>query len=123
MKYTEMLELYKQGGLDAVQKDRIEEDIERQKAIGAYIGETEKQSNDEKHSTREAKESKEFIKLIRSRTRRSMITFSIVMLMLIALLGAGTVWLLYQMPKWENENYYDPIGEGQQLQLEKDMMY
>ena len=126
MKYKEMLELYKQGSLSDDEKGRLEEDIERQKAIGEYINEESKPDAgaEAKHSSREAKERKEFIKLIRSKVLRSLFVFSVVLVMMIVLLSAGVVWLLYQMPKWEDENYYDPIGaDGTSQQLEKDMMY
>ena len=125
MKYTEMLELYKQDGLSAEEKERLAEEIERQRAIGAYLAAEEGTGADAdaKRSAREAKERKGFIKLIRSRVRRSLFVFSVFLIMIIVFLSAGTVWLLYQMPKWEDEKYYDPIGEERQQQLEKDMMY
>ncbi len=125
MSYTEKSEPYKEGKPEGEEMSITSDDTERRKAAGSDTGKSVRSTGETeaKHSAHEAKEREKFIKLIRSGVRRSLLKFSIVLVMFLILIGAGVVWLLYEMPKWESEKYYDPIGSGRQAQFEKDMMY
>ncbi len=129
MKYSEMIELYKNGTLDDSKKHMLEADIERQTAISDYLYENEQippiiedetaPTDEEKQQSiyekkqlakkKEIAETEKFMKLIRANIRRSFLKFSVALVAMVVAVMLVCGWILTSMPEWERGKYYDPI--------------
>ncbi len=145
MKYTEMIELYKEGKLDDEKKKEVQNDIERHEAISDYLYENEQipsvfdveggveksadksePSPEEKRKAEEQarQETEKIIRLIKKRFRKGFVRFGIILLVLVLVVVGIFEWIV---PNWLKSRYYDPIGAISEssspkiTQFEKDM--
>lgn len=127
MKYSELLELYKQKALNQEQMQQVEADIERQEAISEYLFDREEakefallenteygEEGGKKHA-----DSTDFVKMVNRSIRRAFIKMGIVVGVITL---AITLFVLLELPEVVDEFYYDPgesVGaEGNRLSLD-----
>ena len=112
MKYSEMIEKYKNAELDPEQAEKIEQDIERHEAISDYLAEREDipelsglMDEQEAGETSEADESKAFAKKVRKQIRRAFLKAGLITG---ALILAIVFFCMYALPTIIERSYYDP---------------
>ena len=135
MKYSELLELYKQKALNQEQMQQVEADIERQEAISEYLFDREEneqlslledarpreeeQGRSDKKDNQNGKDATDFVKMVNRSIRRAFIKMGIVV-GLITL--AITLFVFLALPEVVDSFYYDPgeaVGaEGNRISLD-----
>lgn len=113
MKYSELIELYKNGKLPDNEKEKVENDIERQTAISEYLYENEKIpefedldiSSDMNSVNEETDEQEKFLKMIKSSIRKAFIKSGIIVS---AIVLAICLFIIFALPKLTNNFYYNP---------------
>lgn len=127
MKYSEMIELYKNGKLDESNKKNIEADIEKHIAISDYlyeeeIPEFENFSTDNKMIEKEKSDNTDikFLKMIRKSIRKAFIKLGVT---IVAIVIAIIVFINFALPKIVDRFYYDPneIVKGNTTRFELDL--
>lgn len=123
MTYRELIDLYKNGKLDAEQKAKVEKDIERQEAISEYLfdeGEipglealtdnnTEGGNEDtttEAFSENMDDEEKKFAKMVRASIRKAFIKMGVTISVVVI---AVVLFIIFGLPKVVDGMYYNPL--------------
>lgn len=136
MKYSELLELYKQKKLDEQQMQQVEADIEKQEAISEYLFDRE-ESGELNIKVEEAdaagqeqlgiigkdgrgnKSAEDFVKMVNRSIRRAFIKMGIIVA---AITLAITLFVFLALPEVVDSFYYDPgesVGaEGNRISLD-----
>ena len=130
MTYREMMDLYKEGKLEGIKKEKIERDIEQHEIISDYLYENESMPSvseillDEKMENKEDKaetiaekraaaekkaeqDAKVFIKRAKKAVRRMMIRMGVVVGIVVL---AIVLTVMFVIPKIANRFYYDPMN-------------
>lgn len=130
MKYSELIELYKNGKLDESNKKNIEADIEKHIAISDYlydeeIPEFENFSNDSKIIEEENNDGInntdiKFLKMIRKSIRKAFIKLGVT---IVAIVIAIIMFVNFYLPKIVDGFYYNPneIVKGDTKRFELDL--
>jgi hypothetical protein len=110
MTYRELLEAYKKGKLSGEQQKKIEEDIERQEAIGDYLYENTRIPEldavfAEEKDADESGEDDRFAELVRRSIRRAFVRLGVT-IVLIAV--AVVLFIQFLLPDLVSSFYYDP---------------
>lgn len=126
MKYSELLELYKQKALNQEQMQQVEADIEKQEAISEYLFDREEHeqfslSEDVRPETEEpgSKDAADFVKMVNRSIRRAFMKMGIAVGIITL---AITLFVFFALPEVVDEFYYDPgesVGEeGNRISLD-----
>ena len=130
MTYREMMDLYKEGKLEGIKKEKIERDIEQHEIISDYLYENESMPSvaeillDEKTENKEDKaetiaekraaaekkaeqDAKVFIKRAKKAVRRMMIRMGVVVGIVVL---AIVLTVMFVIPKIAERFYYDPMN-------------
>lgn len=130
MKYSELMELYKNGKLDESDKEKIEADIEKHIAISDYlydeeIPEFENISGDNKIIEQEKRDEIDnadikFLKMIRKSIRRAFIKLGVT---IVAIVIAIIMFINFALPDIVDNLYYEPeeIVKGNTTRFELDI--
>lgn len=113
MKYSELIELYKNGKLPNTEKEMVEQDIERHVAISEYLYENEEipefetldLSSDITSDDKETDEQEKFLKMIKTSIRRAFIKSGII---IVAIVLAICMFVIFALPTLVNNFYYNP---------------
>lgn len=111
MKYSELLKLYKSGGLDAKTRAQVEADIEKQDSISNYLYEKSKIpelddiSADAIPDDAQSAESERFAAIVRRSIRHAFIKMG---LCVGAALTAAALFAVFLLPDIASMFYYDP---------------
>lgn len=115
MTYYELIELYKNGKLDNKQKKQVEEDIERQDAIGEYLFEQDELSvfsglqdsegEGDTISTETERESEQFSKMIHTTIRKTFIKMGVIVGVTVLTV---VCFIIFALPQIVDKFYYDP---------------
>lgn len=112
MKYSEMIEKYRNAELDPEQAERVEQDIERHEAISDYLAEREDipelsglMNEPSDGECAAADESKAFAKKVRRQIRRAFLKAGLITG---ALILAIVFFCMYALPGIIERSYYDP---------------
>lgn len=121
MTYRELIELYKAGELELEQQKKIEQDIERQEAIGDYL--YEKEEIPELSDVFTEKDDTDFIKVV-NRSIRS--AFRKLGLAVLAVTLVLVLFIQFCLPSVVSRFYYNPAkeakaGQSTQTQFSRDM--
>ena len=111
MKYKELIELYKSGGLSEEERKKIEEDIEKQEAISEYLYPDEEINEEIPGDAPEgniSEKENEFMRLIRKSIRKAFIKMGVVVT---AVILVGIVLMMTILPKVVDLFYYNPKEE------------
>lgn len=126
MTYRELLQLYKKGQLDETTRARVEQDIQRQDAIGEYLFEESEIPTLEDAGEEELpipEENAEFVNLIQKSIRRAFWKLGI---SVCAVVLAGALLAVFVLPKVVDLFYYNPtevVGrEAEHPNVETDRM-
>ncbi len=109
MKFREMLKLYKDGTLDAPQRELVETEIEKHEAISDYLYESSNIPELEdvviSEGIQEDREAEKFTKAVRSAVRRAFVKMGVIV-------GAVTIAVvlavIFVLPNLVSKFYYDP---------------
>lgn len=121
MTYRELIELYKAGELELEQQKKIEQDIERQEAIGDYL--YEKEEIPELGDVFTEKDDTDFVKVV-NRSIRS--AFRKLGLAVLAVTLVLVLFIQFCLPSVVSRFYYNPAkeakaGQSTQTQFSRDM--
>ncbi|MBO4563743.1 MAG: anti sigma factor C-terminal domain-containing protein [Clostridia bacterium] len=112
MKYSEIIEKYVKGELDAEQAAVVERDIEKHEAISEHLAEREEIPEleamlgvGETKTQTDCDESKAFAKKVRKQIRRAFLKAGLITGLAVL---AAVLFCLYALPKIVDRAYYDP---------------
>lgn len=115
MTYHELIELYKTGKLDDIQKRKVESDIERQDAISEYLFDQEElpafsdfrenRTEDGASFDDTVKESETFTRMIQAAIRRTFIKAGVIVGTVVLLI---VCFIIFALPQIVDIFYYDP---------------
>lgn len=113
MKYSELIELYKNGKLPEDTRQQVEQDIEKHQAISEYLFDTEEISDLDDltsgtisdGSDDAGSEEVKFVKIVRKSIHRAFIKMGVIVG---AVLLAVVLFVIFALPRIMNLFYYDP---------------
>ena len=112
MKYSELIEKYANGELDAEQAAAVESDVEKHEAISGFLAERDEipeleelAAGNDKNARAESEEARSFSKKVRKQIRRSFLKAGIITG---ALVLAAVLFCMFALPKIVERACYDP---------------